>query len=63
MLELLMRLGIADFITKEVIYFGACCVNYQNKVGRTETAIKEKIGNETEGNSSKNRRNIMRHPL
>ena len=59
--ELLLRLGNSDFVTKEVMYHAVCRVNYQNKAGRTAMAMKEKLGKEIEGNSSKENENNMRH--
>ena len=61
MAELLLRLGNSDFVAKEIMYHGVCRVNYQNKAGRTDMAMKEKMEKETEGNSSKENKNNMWH--
>ena len=59
--ELLLRLGNSDFVAKEVMYHAVCRVNYQNKAGRTAMAMKEKLGKETEGSSSKENKNNLWH--
>ena len=43
------------------MYHGVCHVNYKNKAWSTDTAMKENSGKETEGNSSKEKGNIMWH--
>ena len=38
--KLLLQLGNPDFVSKEIMYHGVCHVNYQNKAGWTDMAMR-----------------------